>query len=261
MAHAVVFFDLDGTLMRDDKTVGSQTLQALRDLVKNGNLPVIATGRDLWEIRGLLTQTGIDTAVAGNGASIFLHGKLIANQHIAPALVTALSEQAAKDGLVVAWYNESGAVLSGVNELVRGNYSDVQQELPPVDAEYYRHAQATRMLIFAADDAGGQAVRDRYAQQFPELQFYRDSPFDLDLIERRLSKASGLKILLAQPELTGWTTYAFGDGDNDLPMATVVQHVVAMANASAQYKAAAEFVTASNMAGGIEKGLRHYGLI
>lgn len=261
MTHSVVFFDLDGTLMRDDKTVAPATQRALQELVAKGNLPVIATGRDVWEIRQLLADTGIDTAVAGNGASILAHGKLIASQHIAGALVRAVSKQAASDGLAVAWYNENGATLSAVDTLVRRNYADVQQELPPVDPEYFERAQATRMLIFAAADAAGQDVRERYAKQFPQLQFYRDSPFDIDLIERRLSKASGLKTLLDKLQLGSWGTYAFGDGDNDLPMAAVVQHVIAMGNASQQFKSAAEFVTASNMAGGIEKGLAHYGLV
>ena len=45
MTKAVVFFDLDGTLMRDDKTVAPDSLAALAALRAKGNLPVIATGR------------------------------------------------------------------------------------------------------------------------------------------------------------------------------------------------------------------------
>ncbi|WP_125572344.1 Cof-type HAD-IIB family hydrolase [Lacticaseibacillus songhuajiangensis] len=260
MTKAVVFFDLDGTLMQDDKTVAADTLQALADLRAGGNLPVIATGRDLWELAALRKTTGINTLVAGNGATIVLDGDVRVRQHIAPELVARVSAQAAAWGYACAWYSEDGAALSAVNALTRGNYEDVHQVAPPVDPGYPERHGLTRMLIFVADN-DAEALKARFAAAFPELAFYHDSPFDIDLIERRLSKASGIRSLLAQPELAGVTTYAFGDGDNDLPMRTVVDQLVAMGNASPAMLDAADFVTADNMHGGIVAGLRHYGLI
>jgi Cof subfamily protein (haloacid dehalogenase superfamily) len=261
MGKSVVFFDLDGTLLQDDKNVAPATQRTLQQLAANGNEPVLATGRDLWEIRTLMQATGIHNAVAGNGATIVAHDNIIQRHYIASRLVTAISQQCAHDGLVVAWYNEDGAVLSGLDDLSRGNYQDVHQVLPPVHPDFYQHAHATRMLIFVPNDARGQAITTQYAQQFPELSFYHDSPFDIDLIETRWSKASGIKTLLASPEFAGATTFAFGDGDNDIPMTRVVDYSVAMANASPEFKAASNFTTRSNMAGGIEFGLQHYNLI
>ncbi|WP_249126405.1 HAD hydrolase family protein, partial [Lactiplantibacillus plantarum] len=45
MYQAVVFFDLDGTLMQDDKTVAASSVRAIQQLRANHVLPVIATGR------------------------------------------------------------------------------------------------------------------------------------------------------------------------------------------------------------------------
>lgn len=260
MTKSLVFFDLDGTLLQDDKTVAPDTLAALQALRATGNLPVIATGRDLWELNALRAETDIDTLVAGNGATIVLSGDIRVRQHINPALVQRVSAQADAWGYACAWYSEDGAALSAVNALTRGNYEDVHQVAPPVDSTYPQHHGLTRMLIFVADNEAD-ALKARFAAAFPELAFYHDSPFDIDLIERRLSKASGIQSLLAQPELAGATTYAFGDGDNDLPMCRAVDHLVAMGNASPAMLAAADFVTADNMHGGIAAGLRHYGLI
>lgn len=260
MTKAAVFFYLDGTLMRDDKTVAPDTLAALAALRAKGNLPVIATGRDLWELDELRAVTGINTLVAGNGATIVLNGTTRVRQHIAPALVAQVSAQAAAWGYACAWYSEDGAALSASNELTRGNYEDVQQVAPPIDPSYPQRHGLTRMLIFVAE-AQAEALKPRFAAAFPALAFYHDSPFDIDLIERRLSKASGIRSLLAQPELRGMTTYAFGDGDNDLPMRAEVDQLVAMGNASPAMLQAADFVTADNMHGGIAFGLRHYGLI
>lgn len=43
--YKIVFFDLDGTLLNEDKQVPQDTIQAIAELKANGIEPVIATGR------------------------------------------------------------------------------------------------------------------------------------------------------------------------------------------------------------------------
>ncbi|WP_045629331.1 HAD family hydrolase, partial [Lacticaseibacillus paracasei] len=45
MYKAVVFFDLDQTLLNDEKQVPPENVKALKALEANDVLPVIATGR------------------------------------------------------------------------------------------------------------------------------------------------------------------------------------------------------------------------
>ena len=56
-------------------------------------------------------------------------------------------------------------------------------------------------------------------------------------------------------------TMAFGDGENDMEMLRYVGIGVAMGNASDAVKAAADYVTDTVDDDGIEKALRHFGLI
>ncbi|MGG5317999.1 hypothetical protein IGI49_004898 [Enterococcus sp. AZ071] len=56
-------------------------------------------------------------------------------------------------------------------------------------------------------------------------------------------------------------TYAFGDGNNDLPMFEAVDYRIAMGNGTDKIKKAADFVTKSNEDGGIIHGLHHLNLI
>ncbi|KLD57675.1 hypothetical protein WP50_31955 [Lactiplantibacillus plantarum] len=67
MYQAVVFFDLDGTLMQDDKTVAASSVRAIQQLRANHVLPVIATGRNVFEVQDVMTTTGIDSIVSANG--------------------------------------------------------------------------------------------------------------------------------------------------------------------------------------------------
>ena len=54
---------------------------------------------------------------------------------------------------------------------------------------------------------------------------------------------------------------AFGDGENDVDMLRFVQTGIAMGNAEPEVKEAADYVTGSVDADGIESALRHFGLI
>lgn len=260
MTKSVVFFDLDGTLLRDDKTVGSPAIAAISELRQRGSLPVISTGRDLWEIQDFMQTTGIDSAVCGNGATLLINGQVVDKRHIQQDLVAAINTRAAADDLTVAWYNETGAALSRADDLTIGNYQDVRQTPPPVVADYWRTHPSTRMLVFTGEAQAVQ-LQEQYSADFPELAFYHSSPFDLELIEKRISKESGIRTMRALPELAEATAYAFGDGDNDVPMSRAVDHMVAMANASSQLHEIADYTTGDNNGDGIAQGLRHFNLI
>ena len=54
---------------------------------------------------------------------------------------------------------------------------------------------------------------------------------------------------------------AFGDGDNDITMLRYAGIGVAMGNADATVKAAADYVTTGTDASGIAKALRHFNII
>ncbi|WP_082383903.1 Cof-type HAD-IIB family hydrolase [Lacticaseibacillus thailandensis] len=252
---------MDGTLYADDKTLPACNLSAIKRLRANGVLPVITTGRDLWEIDTLMAVTKINTVVAGNGATVLFNHHTVGQHYIPTKLVERINAAAKRDGLKVAYYNEHHAVLSGNDSLTRANYADVQQVQPVIDPDFDTTTPLTRMLLFIGNDDAGNQVKAAYQREFPEMAFYRDSPYDVDTISQDVSKASGIAELLAQPALHGVPTYAFGDADNDLPLLDAVDHPVAMQNGTHKARHAAEFVTADNMHKGIPKGLRHFALI
>ena len=50
------------------------------------------------------------------------------------------------------------------------------------------------------------------------MTFYRQLTLHLDVVNRGISKGTGMNILLNQPALRDIPTYAFGDGYNDIPL-------------------------------------------
>ncbi|MFZ1911940.1 MAG: HAD hydrolase family protein, partial [Propionicimonas sp.] len=60
--------DLDGTMLRHDKSISPRTISAIRAARQQGVRVVAATGRQATSLPDLLAPTGVRYAVASNGA-------------------------------------------------------------------------------------------------------------------------------------------------------------------------------------------------
>ncbi|WP_288762938.1 Cof-type HAD-IIB family hydrolase [uncultured Lacticaseibacillus sp.] len=255
MYQAVVFFDLDGTLLRDDKTVADDTRNAITRLRANNILPVVATGRNVFEIQYVLDQTGINSIVSANGSYVQYEGQKLHAETIPVPLIERFDSFARAQGDVVGWYNNTGFALSGTNAATRENYQ-LLHLTANVDPHWYQHNPVNFMFTFNFDKA------KLYQRHFAgQLSLVRNNPRGLDTMLTGVSKRTGIAHFLNQTGLAGLPTYAFGDELNDLEMLSMVDHPVAMGNGNDQDKALAEYVTTTNMNHGIFRGLRHFGLV
>ncbi|KRK74209.1 Cof-type HAD-IIB family hydrolase [Lacticaseibacillus nasuensis] len=255
MPNAVVFFDLDGTLLADDKSLLPSTLAAMTSLRQHDILPVVATGRNLFEIQYVLDATQIDSIVSANGSYVQLNGQPIATETIPPAVITRFNVFAAKFGDPVGWYTHQGFALSAASTDTKENYA-LLRLAARVDRTWWQARDINFMFVF---DRGRDA--EFQAAFAGELDLVRNNIRGLDVMNHGVSKRTGIMTLLAQAGLAHLPTYGFGDAANDLPMLQLVDHPVVMANGEPAAKALAEFITTSNTADGIANGLRHYGLI
>ena len=88
-------------------------------------------------------------------------------------------------------------------------------------------------------------IRDR--QEFAgKLSICRSQPFFIETMPLGVGKDTSLEILLRAKGLTPANLMACGDGWNDLPMIRLAGLGVAMGNAQAPVKAAADWLTADN---------------
>ncbi len=252
---AVVFFDLDGTLFDDDKNVSQQNIDAIQELKRNDILPIISTGRNIFEIDYVLNATKIDSIVSANGSFVQYEGKKLDAEIVPREVIEDLLEFARRQGDVVAFYNDREFALTADNDLTVENYKLLRLETQ-VDPKWYLKHDVNFMCVFNYDKD------KRYQDKFEgELSLVRNNPRCMDTMNWGVSKQTGIQTLMKKAGLQGVPSYAFGDQLNDLQMFAEVDHPVSMGNGHEKAKAAAEYITDTNMDGGIVKGLRHYGLI
>ena len=72
MEVKAVFFDIDGTLVNDRKSVLKSTKDAIKIVKEQGVLVGVATGRGPFFVKELMDDLDLDFAVTYNGQYIFL---------------------------------------------------------------------------------------------------------------------------------------------------------------------------------------------
>lgn len=257
MTKAIVFFDLDGTLLNDRTQLDPEVIDAVQQLKANDVLPVIATGRNIFEIKTVLQQTQINTLVSANGAFIALNGKPVDVTVIPKDVIKRLTSLVKSHDDAFATLNNQTDRINRMNANVKKVYHYINSPIPIIDPTFWQLYPVHMMLIIATNE------NDKdYTDQFKdELTFFRQTPYSIDVVGPGVSKKAGIKTLLSRPEFNGIPTYTFGDGNNDLPMFDVVDHSIAMANGLSPVKQAAEFVTTANVDHGIVNGLKHFELL
>lgn len=255
MYNAIVFFDLDGTLLLDNKQIAPSTIAAIDELRHNHILPVIATGRNLFEIAYVLDQTKIDSVVSANGSYVTFQGQKLHADIIPADIITNLNTFAVSQNDPVAWFNNRSFALSKETKATDDNFKLLHLQ-PHVSQNWYQDHPVNFLFVFNADKE--QLYQQRFAGQ---LSFVRNNPRGLDTMVDGVSKKTGIVQLLHHAGLSNIPTYGFGDQLNDLEMFDLVDHPVVMDNGNSEAKKKAEFITKSNMDNGIVYGLKHYHLI
>lgn len=257
--EGVIFFDLDGTLLNKQSQISERNLQLLERLEANGYLSVIASGRSPIEIEKITKETVIDSYVSMNGQYVVVEGEVFANHQIETKIIGEVLNFSEDLGHPVSCYTPEEYRINFIDEATQKLYTLDNAPLPKIDAQFYRTVGINMLYLFSENTAHDVVLQKRFEDT---LTFYRDSPYSLAIVNKGRSKKAGIKELLTHLKLIEKTnTYAFGDGNNDISMFEVVDHSVAMGNASDEVKHAANLVTYDHEANGIEFALQQLNVL
>ncbi|GGJ94711.1 phosphatase [Lentibacillus kapialis] len=258
MTQKLIFFDIDGTLLDDEKQLPASTKQAVSDLQAAGHFVAIATGRAPFAFRPLLDELNIHTYVSINGQYVVHNNKTIYKNPLKPDHLAALEKYATERNHPLVHLNHDDWYTNTrnhphVKEATDSLKLDREVTYRP---DFYRNGEVYQTLLFCTEED-----ETAYDQTFDQLDFVRWHPYSVDVMPAGGSKAAGIGKLIQQLEIPASDVYAFGDGLNDIPMLKTVQNSIAMGNAADVVKQAAGRVTKDVHDDGIWHGLRMAGLL
>lgn len=269
MKYKLIAFDLDGTLLHDDKTLSARSLRALFAAHEQGALIVPATGR-IYKVvpAALRLQPFSRYFITINGAYVYdaeadaaLYRAEIGNE-----LALRLMEY--MEGLDVLfdcykdnWGYTSRYFLAHAEEYItdRGILEMFRRSRTPVEdlKEYLREdgGSIQKAQMHFRDLRERKRQLELLPALFPEIAVSTSVPTNIELNIRAANKGQALLALCETRGIAPEETLAFGDGTNDLSLLRSAGLGVAMGNADFAVKAAADAVCEDNEHDGLAKFL------
>ena len=267
MKFKLIAFDLDGTILHDDKSLSAATLHALDAAAEAGALIVPATGRIYGGVpEALRLRSFARYFITINGAQIYdaLRGEVLARAEIPNELALRLMDYMAGLDVLFDCYKDDWGYVSG--EL----YARAPDYI--TDAGILALFQRTRSCVpdlreYLRESGGSiqkaqmhfRNLRERkrqlelLPQLFPEIAVSTSVPTNIELNIRAANKGEALAVLCEKLGVPLEQTLAFGDGTNDLSLLRTAGLGVAMGNAEFLVKAAADTVCDDNNRDGAAK--------
>jgi len=250
--------DLDGTLLRDDRTVSARTRRTLAQATAAGVTLVLVTARPPRFVRALADELGLTgVAICCNGAIVYdlERDELLEHTPIpAPdAIALALGLREVAPG--IAFAIESGLTFGCEPAyLSLGALSQPQDEFL-ADAEILCARPLTKLIARHPEHTAEQL----YPMALPIAQGRAEVTYSsaryIELSAPNIDKATTLTRLCQRLGVAPAEVVAFGDMPNDAAMLRWAGRGIAVANAHGDARAAADAITASNMEDGVALAL------
>ena len=238
----LIVTDLDGTLLKEDKTISAYTKSVLIKCRERGIKIVFATGRGGTNDR-IVPAELFDGRIKTNGAVAKIGDKVVyekpAPYHIARPFLLACEKHGLKIALQRGDMTYSNFITSDVfSDII--NYKLIDISTHSVDAE--------KIILYPVD-------RDFVEKHCPkELYLTVSREGFIAVMDKEATKAKALAHLAGLWGIDKSQIAAFGDDYNDLDMLIYAGTGVAMGDALPDIKAAADFAALSNE----EDGVAHW---
>lgn len=259
----IVFFDVDGTIIDDEtQIIPESTVRALEKLKENGHLAVVNTGRPFGNIDYRLRNMAFTGWSAACGMEIMLNGTWLRHDVPDKELCRYVRKCVHECGMQVMFEAENALLRDGDYSHARLAEMDYEhlaaRGVPVLEVDTLEDWDFVKFCTYDAPGCNREKLLELLEPYF--VGTARDGGM-IEFVLKGHTKAQAMQEIMDALGYDRDQVYAIGDTTNDLPMFRMAAHAACMGNGMAEAKAQAEFVTTSVLEDGIEKALRHFGLI
>lgn len=255
----LVASDLDGTLLRRDKTISGRTRDVIERVVGDGMHFIAVSARPPGIMKAVAREIGAPgLAICANGAIVYDVGRDEVVDHtplepdVSNRIVASLREAvpgvcfAVEAGMDHGWEREFVRLIPRMSEVFKGTESDADTlcAAPVSKLIAMRDGMAAEELLAVIRPVVGDTAHATHS----------GGPW-VEMTAAGVNKASALEKLASKLGIPSFEVVAFGDMPNDLPMLAWAGRSIAVANAHPEVIAACDEVTLSNEEDGVAVAL------
>ena len=262
----LIAFDLDGTLLRSDKSISPRTMHALHAAQERGVLLVPATGRLYRSLpEALLDEQLSRYFILVNGAQVYdsLESRTLLREELPPELALPMLQFLKTRNVV------RGVYIDGLGHMSLSDYEEIDDvaATPATSALMRRSYQADenleeltqnaasiqKIIAFFRNPDDKQATIREITARFPGHAVSSSLGNNIEINAKNATKGSALCFLCEKIGVPIGQCMAFGDGTNDYSMLRAAGFGVAMGNASEEVQSCADAVTETNEEDGVAR--------
>lgn len=249
----LLLFDLDGTLLRSDKTISQKTLEVLRECRDKGILIGVSTSRSEQNALSFIEELQPDVMIASGGALVKYNGEYIykaefsaeeTRQMIAVSReICGADCEITIDTIDFHYWNykiDPKKQDQSWGDSVYTDFGDFNESSLKMCVEIFDECQAERLR---------EELRDCDCIRFSDGHWYK-------FTKKTATKENAILEISAVCGISTEEMVAFGDDYADIGMLTLCGKGIAMGNAIDEVKEKADVVIGSNDEDGIAEYLR-----
>lgn len=273
MEYKLICIDMDGTLLDNSaKDIPSENLEAIKLATKKGVKIAITTGRLFTSAKYFSDLIGVKTPViASNGAYIREKDsdKVIAKFLLGEENINAILD-IIEDYDIRIFFNTVDTVITNKDVMPGNAYMEMNKDLP----------EEMRVKFLINSDLRNTALRNKNEilkcicinengidnieeikmrlKNINSIEVVSSNHNNFEIMNKGVSKGNAIKTLANEYGILKEEIIAIGDGENDLSMIKYAGLGVAMGNSSDYIKGYADYVTESNVNGGVGKVIKKF---
>ncbi|HBY90461.1 MAG: Cof-type HAD-IIB family hydrolase [Ruoffia tabacinasalis] len=267
----LVAIDLDGTLLRDDKSLSQENVDAIKEAIEQGVQVVICTGRTLPSIQYLSKQLpqghGDEYLILQNGAVVhqlpdlnIVH-ETILTEADRQAIYDVFKEYRSEEVQMVAFDPDKLYLVDDetANPTVVQDAKTLSTDITLAKFEEVLNLETLyKIVVF-----GGVEFIDDYLEKIPnelyeQVHIVRSLPVAIEFIPKLANKANGLNALIQLLDIKAENIMTIGDELNDYEMVKMAGLGVAMENGHPEVKRVADELTLTNNENGVAHAIRKF---
>ena len=255
----LVATDLDGTFLKNDKSISKENLDVLQLLGEKGILRVVATGRNLKKTQEVIAHhIPFDYIVFSSGAGVYdcKNKKLIFYQNIHKKTVQGLADFFVANDLnfhlfkpvpenYKCWFYRGSVPCSEFERYFDFHLSHSEE----ISCNQVLDSEACQFLVvFPNDPDRFHTLKEEIQKNFPEVKVIRtSSPLEtnyiwMEIFHHSVSKGNGVKFLCDRLKINHEFTLGIGNDFNDLDLLEFTRYSYMVENGPQELKA--KFLTA-----------------
>jgi len=255
----LVVSDIDGTLVRDDKSLSDRVIAAVGRLRDAGVPLVLISARPpsgmLW-IGEKLSLTGALGAFNG-GTVVRPDGTLVSAERLRPEVATRALAMIARPEIIRWLFHDGCWHAERVDDVYAVRERRAANQEPIVGGDFSKLVDAADKVVAVSDDHDLLARLEREMGEAlgENATVMRSQAYYLDITAPRANKGDGIAALAKAAGVPLDRVAAIGDQRNDMAMFARAGFSIAMGQGPEEVRKAASCVTATNDEDGVAQAI------